>query len=518
MPVTNGVAVVADNFWRAKEALHAMPIEWDFGPAGSTDSAQFAAEYRAALDGPLADGGGHGDIDAAFAQPAKVVEALYEVPYLAHAPMEPLNATAHWREDRIDVWMGTQAPESALAFAAKAGGVDPKAVFVHNCFLGGGFGRRAVNDELTQAVEVSKGAQAADQGDLDARRGHPLRPLSPAGGAAHAGRSARRRRARRASTSPPRSARSRARSAGKASRTGSSARRSRGFPTVPIAATRSRSASTSRTPMCRSCSGARSARRRTPSRSRASSTNAPMRPSAIRSNTGARCSWASQTSSPCSTRSRRRATGESRCQKASAAASRSTRRSAPSSARSPRSRSRSSGEVKVQRVVACVDCGHLVNPLTAAMQIESAVLYGLTAALFGEITIKQGPGRAGQFRRLSDRPHGRCTGDRDPLRAVRRRQMGRSRRAGHAADRARDRQRRVRGHGKTRPIAAAQERVARGVNEPTACARGHVARELRYARFDKLIGAPGRVRTANPRFRRPILYPVELRALEARPP
>ncbi len=123
VPVTNGVAVVADNFWRAKEALHAMPVEWDFGPAGSTDSAMFAAEYRAALDGPLADGGGHGDIDAAFAQPAKTVEAVYEVPYLAHAPMEPLNATAHWRADRIDVWMGTQAPESALAFAAKAGGV-----------------------------------------------------------------------------------------------------------------------------------------------------------------------------------------------------------------------------------------------------------------------------------------------------------------------------------------------------------------------------------------------------------
>jgi isoquinoline 1-oxidoreductase subunit beta len=62
MPVTNGVAVVADNFWRAKEALNAMPVEWDFGPAGSTDSAQFAAEYHAALNGPLADGGGHGDI------------------------------------------------------------------------------------------------------------------------------------------------------------------------------------------------------------------------------------------------------------------------------------------------------------------------------------------------------------------------------------------------------------------------------------------------------------------------
>ena len=84
------------------------------------------------------------------------MEAVYETPYLAHAPMEPLNATAHWRNDRIDVWIGTQSPDSAIELAAKAGGVDPRAVFVHNAFLGGGFGRRAVNDELVQALEVSK--------------------------------------------------------------------------------------------------------------------------------------------------------------------------------------------------------------------------------------------------------------------------------------------------------------------------------------------------------------------------
>ena len=97
--------------------------------------------------------------------------------------MEPLNATADWRPDRIDVWMGTQSPESAIALAAKAGGVDPKAVFVHNAYLGGGFGRRAVNDELTQAVEVSKALRRPGKAHLDARRGHPRRPLSPAGGA-----------------------------------------------------------------------------------------------------------------------------------------------------------------------------------------------------------------------------------------------------------------------------------------------------------------------------------------------
>jgi isoquinoline 1-oxidoreductase beta subunit len=139
IPVTNGVALVADNFWRAKQALAAMPVEWNFGPAAETDSEQFRAEYRAALDGPLADGGGHGDAGPAFASPASLTEEIYEVPYLAHAPMEPLNATAHWRPDRIDVWMGTQFPESAISLAAKAGGVDSNAVFIHNAYLGGRF-------------------------------------------------------------------------------------------------------------------------------------------------------------------------------------------------------------------------------------------------------------------------------------------------------------------------------------------------------------------------------------------
>ncbi len=162
VPVTNGVAVVADNFWRAKEALEGDADRRGISARPARPTAPSSrAEYRAALDGPLADGGGHGDIAAAFAKPAKVVEAVYEVPYLAHAPMEPLNATAHWRADRIDVWMGTQAPEAALALAAKAGGVDPKAVFVHNCFLGGGFGRRAVNDELTPGGRGLQGARTA---------------------------------------------------------------------------------------------------------------------------------------------------------------------------------------------------------------------------------------------------------------------------------------------------------------------------------------------------------------------
>ena len=156
VPLEGAVAVVADRFWRAKEALLAMPIQWDVGAAGATDSEQFRKAYREALDGPAQTARSDGDAAKAIAGAAKQVEALYEVPHLAHAPMEPLNCTAHVQTDRVDVWIGTQDAEGALRRAAAAAGVKPEQVFVHTAFLGGGFGRRSTNDEMLQAIAVSK--------------------------------------------------------------------------------------------------------------------------------------------------------------------------------------------------------------------------------------------------------------------------------------------------------------------------------------------------------------------------
>lgn len=150
------VAVVADRFWRAKKAAEALRIEWNPGAGAGTDSAQFARAYRAALDGPAATARNDGDIEKALQGAARRIEALYEVPYLAHAPMEPLNATAHYRPDRLDVWIGTQNALGTLMAAAKVAGLAPAKVFVHNCFCGGGFGRRSFNDEMVQAIRVSK--------------------------------------------------------------------------------------------------------------------------------------------------------------------------------------------------------------------------------------------------------------------------------------------------------------------------------------------------------------------------
>jgi isoquinoline 1-oxidoreductase beta subunit len=153
----DAVAVVADRFWRAKTAVDALSIVWDSGDAAKIDSEQLDKAYRDALDGPLVTARNDGDTKAALAAPgAKVIEALYEAPYLSHAPMEPLNATVHLQPDRVDVWISTQSPPSALATAAKAAGVPPEQVYVHNNFVGGGFGRRTRHDELIQAVTVAK--------------------------------------------------------------------------------------------------------------------------------------------------------------------------------------------------------------------------------------------------------------------------------------------------------------------------------------------------------------------------
>ncbi|MBV8118693.1 MAG: xanthine dehydrogenase family protein molybdopterin-binding subunit, partial [Alphaproteobacteria bacterium] len=156
VPLDNAVAVVADRFWRAKKAADALKVDWNPGAGGGTDSAQLNKAYRDALDGPAATARNDGDVGKALQDAAKTIEAVYEVPYLAHAPMEPLNATAHYRPDRLDVWIGTQNALLTLTTAAKAAGLPPDKVFVHNCFCGGGFGRRSFNDEMIQAVRVSK--------------------------------------------------------------------------------------------------------------------------------------------------------------------------------------------------------------------------------------------------------------------------------------------------------------------------------------------------------------------------
>jgi isoquinoline 1-oxidoreductase beta subunit len=152
----DAVAVVADNYWRANEALKALKVNWDGGEAAKTDSAQFRADYRAALDGPMLTARNDGDAKSVIAGSSNVIEAIYETPLLAHATMEPCNATVHLQAERLDVWMGSQSALANARMAAEVAGLKPEQVYFHQTYLGGGFGRRSFGDELRQAVLIAK--------------------------------------------------------------------------------------------------------------------------------------------------------------------------------------------------------------------------------------------------------------------------------------------------------------------------------------------------------------------------
>jgi isoquinoline 1-oxidoreductase beta subunit len=152
----DAVAVVADNYWRANEALKLLKPVWDGGAAAHTDSAQFAREYRAALDGPLVTARNDGDAKGVIAKSQHVITAEYETPLLAHATMEPCNATVHLQKDRIDIWMGSQSALDNAKMAAEETGLKPEQVYFHQMYLGGGFGRRTFGDELRHAIRVAK--------------------------------------------------------------------------------------------------------------------------------------------------------------------------------------------------------------------------------------------------------------------------------------------------------------------------------------------------------------------------
>ncbi|MFG1423339.1 xanthine dehydrogenase family protein molybdopterin-binding subunit [Roseixanthobacter liquoris] len=154
----NAVAVVADTWWQAKTALDALPITWDEGPNKNLSSADIAATLAAGLDAPDAFvGNKQGDVKAALAGAAKTVTATYSFPYLNHATMEPMNATALYTADKCEVWVPTQNGESSLAVAAEAAGLPVQKCDVHKLLLGGGFGRRGnFQDYVRQAVLIAK--------------------------------------------------------------------------------------------------------------------------------------------------------------------------------------------------------------------------------------------------------------------------------------------------------------------------------------------------------------------------
>ena len=158
----NAVAVVADRFWRAKAALDALEVAWIAGSAATLDDAKISAELKAALgdDASAAVAKQVGDAAAALKGAAKVVSAEYHVPYLAHATMEPMNCTASVTADSCEIWAPTQGPGPLQQVAQHVTNFPANKITVHQTYLGGGFGRRFAMDFAIQAILLSQAAKA----------------------------------------------------------------------------------------------------------------------------------------------------------------------------------------------------------------------------------------------------------------------------------------------------------------------------------------------------------------------
>jgi len=161
--ISTGVAVIADNTWNAMEGRRALDIKWDEGPNGSLTSAGIRKLFAERAEKPGAVARKDGDVPAAMGTADRKIDAVYEAPYQAHVTMEPMNCTADVRAGSCDVWVPTQFQTVNQNTAAKITGLKPEQVHIHTTYLGGGFGRRAEQDFVIEAVESSKAVGAPVQ-------------------------------------------------------------------------------------------------------------------------------------------------------------------------------------------------------------------------------------------------------------------------------------------------------------------------------------------------------------------
>jgi len=154
--ISSGIAVVADNYWAASKGAQVLEVKWNEGPLANLTSADIAKKYAALAEQPGKVARINGDAPAELKNNRRAFERVFEVPFLAHACMEPMNCTADVRPDRCDVWVPTQGQTSAHNAAVTASGLPPQSVNIHTTYLGGGFGRRGESDFVTDAVETSK--------------------------------------------------------------------------------------------------------------------------------------------------------------------------------------------------------------------------------------------------------------------------------------------------------------------------------------------------------------------------
>ncbi|HLJ64018.1 MAG TPA: molybdopterin cofactor-binding domain-containing protein, partial [Stellaceae bacterium] len=155
-PLPTGVAVVAETTWQAMQGAAALTLDWEAGPAGLAESRAIEKQFRGALDGKLASAYSRGDVALALKSAAKTLRADYQLPYLAHATMEPMNCTAEITPSGVELWVPTQVQSRAVKVAAAAAGMKEAQVRLHTTYLGGGFGRRSEIDLIEEAVILAK--------------------------------------------------------------------------------------------------------------------------------------------------------------------------------------------------------------------------------------------------------------------------------------------------------------------------------------------------------------------------
>jgi isoquinoline 1-oxidoreductase beta subunit len=160
---TGGIAVVADSTYAAIRGREALQVEWDHGPAVAESSATLRKQMEELLGKPGKVVRNDGDAAGVLGKATRKVEAVYELPFQAHATMEPMNATVHVGKDRAEAWVPSQGPQWAMDIVSKTGGVPPEKVVVHTTLMGGGFGRRYHGDFVMEATQVSKAMGAPVQ-------------------------------------------------------------------------------------------------------------------------------------------------------------------------------------------------------------------------------------------------------------------------------------------------------------------------------------------------------------------
>jgi isoquinoline 1-oxidoreductase subunit beta len=154
--IDNAVAVVGAHTWAGKQGVAALDIKWNAGAGANVSMHQIVADLAKASERDGAVARKDGDVNKAFSTAAARIDAVYEQPFLAHATMEPINCTVHVRPDGCDIWVGTQVPTIARTAAAKVTGLPPEKITIHNFLLGGGFGRRLEVDAIVQALKIGK--------------------------------------------------------------------------------------------------------------------------------------------------------------------------------------------------------------------------------------------------------------------------------------------------------------------------------------------------------------------------